>query len=129
MTYEEWISENVEGDGYGKCDEYTLKMQAVFPELTRMKGFYHCPIWGQRTHWWLITDFGEVVDPTKAQFPSKGTCEYEELLDIELEDRLPCGKCMNCGEEIYKKNFYASDMCSEECGKSFLRYLNDPFAT
>ena len=59
-------------DCYGRCAWATLAMQIAFPELIRVRGHYLCLIWGERDHWWLTTPEGEIVDPTAAQFPSKG---------------------------------------------------------
>lgn len=96
---------------YGKCEKWSEEMNKTFPELVRVKGFYHCPIWGRRTHWWLKTKDDIIVDPSKDQFPSKGYGKYEELQDFELEERVPTGVCLYCGEEVYKENIFCSDKC------------------
>ena len=71
----DWIQNNVK-DSYGKCLFYTAKLQEQFPNLRRVYGFYYCPIWGERNHFWCITEQNTVVDPTASQFPSKGTGSY-----------------------------------------------------
>lgn len=113
--YEQWIKDNVT-NSYGKCHEYCLEMQKVFPELQLVRGHYYCLIWGKREHWWLkIND--TVVDPTKDQFPTKGTGNYIELDSNEPE---PTGRCPNCGEYCYDNKY----LCSDYCEKSYLVYLN-----
>lgn len=122
-AYDAWIAERVKeyADAYGKCGEVTEEMQAEFPELRRVRGFYHCPMIGQRTHWWLMTEDNIVVDPTKRQFPSGGLLgDYEELADDELEDRVPTGPCMECGEPCFK----GATFCSDECGDIHVAWMN-----
>lgn len=70
--YGDWITWNVEGSGYGKCERYSAEMALAFPELRRVYGFYYCLVWGQREHFFLVDENNNVVDPTVAQFPSKG---------------------------------------------------------
>lgn len=109
--YIEWIQENVSSP-LGSCRETTEKMNQVFPELRRVRGFYNCFVWGKREHWWLVDPEGNIVDPTVAQFPSKGTGEYIELDETEEE---PTGKCINCGGYTYHQNCFCSDACADEC--------------
>lgn len=118
--YRVWIEENVT-DTYGKCAEVTEAMVAVFPELTRIRGFYMCEAWGVREHWWLVAPDGEIVDPTAGQFPSKGTSEYVPLKEGSLE---PTGKCMNCGGYVYR----ASKACSTACAKALEAYYGCEFS-
>ncbi len=108
--YKKWISENVT-QVLGRCAEITLQMQEVFPELTRVRGHYHCLIWGKREHWWLTAPDGEIVDPTVAQFPSLG--EYVEHTGPE-----PTGMCPNCGEYCYDGH----TVCSYQCGDEYSKY-------
>ena len=115
--YQQWIAENVDGNGYGQCLEVTLQMQHAFPELQRIKGHYYCAIWGERCHWWLQTADGEVVDPTAMQFPSKGTGVYVPLCSDEPE---PIGRCVNCGEYCYND----PNFCSSSCELSAVSFLN-----
>jgi hypothetical protein len=74
--YAVWIAANVEGDGYGKCRETCARMVQEFPELTRVHGTYVDLIWGFRSHFWCVAETGLIVDPTAAQFPSKGAGGY-----------------------------------------------------
>lgn len=112
--YNQWIEKNVSST-YGTCAEVTEAMADAFPELTRVRGHYHCPIWGERAHWWLKTPDGKIVDPTAAQFPSRGQFTYVEWIDGQEE---PTGKCPNCGELCYKGDF----CCSDECEVSYASY-------
>jgi len=115
--YKDWISEVTET--YGTCAEVTLEMVAEFPELTRVRGHYYCPFWGEREHWWL-KDGEEVIDPTFAQFPSKGAGEYVEWEEGQQE---PTGMCPNCGEYCYD----GGTCCSESCHNSYVAYCMNPY--
>lgn len=117
--YSAWISEHV-SKTYGTCAEVTLAMQQAFPELKRVRGHYYCAIWGQRAHWWLVAPDGSIVDPTKDQFPTKGTGFYEPWTEGAKE---PTGICMNCGEYCYD----GDPWCSESCGRYVCRDLGIPF--
>lgn len=110
MTYQEWIDQL--DDVTGKCEEITAAMAEAFPELRRVRGHYHCWIWGKREHWWLM-DGDEVVDPTAAQFPSKGEGSY-----VEWEGEEPTGMCPNCGEYCYD-----NEQVHEHCHDEFVRSL------
>lgn len=113
--YEKWISENIR-ESYGKCSEATLRMNEEFPELKRVRGHYYCPIWGEREHWWLVDFEGNVVDPTKSQFPSRGIGHYEPWNEGDPE---PTGMCANCGELIYDGN---TTVCSEQCHREYVAF-------
>lgn len=113
--YSVWIAANVEGDGYGKCAEVTQAMAAAFPELKRVRGHYYCLIWGERSHWWLVAPDGSIVDPTAAQFPTKGNGEYVEWTEGDEE---PTGKCANCGGYVY-----GGTVCSSACYSAMVDYL------
>jgi predicted nucleic acid-binding Zn ribbon protein len=120
-NYEEWIAAHFPSaeSAYGKCAEATLEMQEAFPELERVRGHYHCPIWGQREHWWLW-DGEKVIDPTAAQFPSKGTMGRYCALDEENPPQEPTGMCPNCGEMIYDGGY----LCSERCERQYSAYCS-----
>jgi hypothetical protein len=107
MTYAEWIAANVQDDGYGQCEEVTLRMAEAFPELRRVRGHYYDLAWGQRGHWWMVDASGKVVDPTVAQFPSKGRGFYDEWDESRPE---PIGECYQCGAYIYE-----GAGCPNEC--------------
>lgn len=128
--YQAWIAANVptfDGknlyDLRGKCDKFAKAMLEAFPELTLQVGFYYCSAWGQQQHFWCLApeEFAFagslVVDPTRDQFPSKGTGLYVHL---EEEER-PIGKCANCGELIYPPS--RSKSCHNHCEVEFMEYL------
>lgn len=118
MTYGEWIGKNCPSKptgALGHCAEFVDLMAAVFPELRKTRGFYHCHKWGRRTHWWLVAPDGSVVDPTVLQFPSAGLGKYEELADADL----PIGRCMECGELVMPRGYGSSQFCNEEHEKRF----------
>ena len=112
--YADWIAVNKKvtyADCYGTCAETTLEMAAAFPELTRVRGHYYCVVWGERSHWWLTTPDGEIIDPTADQFPSKGNGVYVPWND---EDEEPTGKCPQCGELVYSGKMFCNDNCALE---------------
>lgn len=118
--YDAWIKANVL-IAYGQCAAHTKLMQAAFPELTRVRGHYHCPIWGERGHWWLTLD-GEIVDPPARQFPSKGAGEYVPWAEGAPE---PTGRCPNCGGHCYDGHY----TCCAKCSLEFMQHLNDASTT
>ncbi len=93
----------------GKCREICEEMLKVRPELTLVRGHYHCPIWGKRQHWWLKARDGSIVDPTARQFPSSGLGEYKEWDDSLPE---PTGICHNCGDYVFNGDSFCSDGCA-----------------
>jgi hypothetical protein len=99
----------------GKCKELSEKACAENPDLTLVRGYYHCPFWGRQSHWWTKDNEGKIFDPTKDQFPSRGMGEYEEF-DGYLE-------CSNCGKRIHEsEGSYDSNyvFCSNLCHGRFV---------
>ena len=115
--YQEWIDVNVMVT-YGQCKKITLQMQQAFPALELVRGYYYCTAWGERHHWWLKTKDDDIVDPTAAQFPSKGHGVYIEHTD---DMPVPTGKCLNCGDLIYGER---DPFCSEHCERETVAYTN-----
>lgn len=75
----------------GRCLELSTAAVAADPTLRLVRGWYHCPMWGERQHWWCVRPDGTVVDPTVTQFPTAGAgAEYEEYAG--LVDCEECGK-------------------------------------
>ena len=109
--YQEYINQLTEVKG--KCAEITLDMQGKFPELVRVRGYYVCPLVGERPHWWL-KDGQEVVDPTAAQFSGFG--QYQEWDETQQE---PTGMCPNCGGHSYD----GATCCSSNCHTEYLAYV------
>ena len=119
-AYQAWILDNIK-EPYGKCAEYTLLMVDQFPELTRVRGHYGCPIWGDREHWWLKTPDGAIVDPTMAQFPTKGIAATYTEVDESRPEELPTGKCRCCGSYCY----HGARACSKRCEEEILAELGE----
>ena len=113
LKYQEWITQHVT-ETYGTCYDTTLRMQAAFPELIRVRGHYYCSVWGEREHWWLTFD-GEVIDPTVSQFPSGGGGVYVPWV---VGDPEPTGMCPNCGDTVYD----GDTCCSDSCHNSYVAY-------
>ena len=118
QRYQDWIKSNVKDSGYGDCWKVTELMAAQFPELRRVRGHYEDWLWGDRTHWWLIAPDGSIVDPTAAQFPTKGNAAYREWHE---GDREPLGICPNCGGHIFEDY---GGVCSDSCGRQYAAYIN-----
>lgn len=115
QQYDKWIAENVVDD-LGTCAEVTIAMVKKFPELKRVRGHYHCPIWGERAHWWCIASNGKIIDPTASQFPSKGSGVY--IVHVEGSPE-PTGKCLDCGSYVYNEDTFCDDTC-ERRTRSYL---------
>lgn len=126
----EWI---VQAIFRGQCLAACHEMRAVFPELRLVRGWvvtvecwnsHHAEPDFQESfnpadgHFWLETDAGLVVDPTRKQFRDQHG--YYVAFDERLADTLPTGKCCNCGDYCYG----GRDMlCSEECERSYTAYV------
>lgn len=113
--YERWIQANVTQPCAGKCKEWCYSMLACFPELRLIRGHYHCSIAGKRPHWWMVAPNGCIVDPTRDQFPSMGTDEYEPWDETQEE---PTGRCPNCGGYA----FNGDTCCSQECSVQYVQF-------
>jgi hypothetical protein len=113
--YAAWIAENVD-EPYGKCREWSRAMASFYPELRVARGWYDDPIWGQREHWWCVTPAGEIVDPTAAQFPTRGMFPYREITD---ESEVPTGACLTCGDPVYEGAAVCSDSCAGEASRYY----------
>ena len=109
----------------GRCLDEAKIMKNKFPELTLIKGHvYAPPPWGKRAHWWLTTPEGEIVDPTRGQFPPLFDSEYEPFKD---GDDVRLGKCMNCGKELWgHPGDFVPYTCSEECRLKLVEGFNRP---
>lgn len=114
--YDDYITDEASAV-YGKCAEITEAFAKAFPELRRVRGHYHCPHWGERDHWWLVAPDGSIVDPTRAQFPSRGIGEYVEWIEGTKE---PTGMCPNCGGPCYDGDY----CCTEACGRAYVAFCS-----
>lgn len=102
----------------GKCKEMAEAAIQADPSLTLVRGHYYDPAWGEQAHWWAKRPTGEIVDPTKDQFPSKGTGAYVEFNGYV--------NCSNCGKEMleedgdYESNYV---FCGDRCHGQFVGVL------
>lgn len=101
----------------GKCKEFSEELCRENSDLTLVRGFYHCPIWGKQAHWWCKDKDGNIVDPTKLQFPSGGIIEFYEEFDGNVE-------CSNCGKSMKEEDVSFAEgkyaFCSGECYGIFI---------
>lgn len=128
MIYEEWISDYCKKNNnilLGKCKEAVKLMCKEFPELRQVTGHVYTS-WGKRSHFWCEDPGGEIIDPTAAQFTA--VFEYEEW---KSGDEVCVGKCMNCGEQIWKsvesldENVPRKSTCSKICEKELIEYYRN----
>ena len=99
----------------GKCKEMSEELIKQDNTLTLVRGFYYDPVWGQEAHWWTKKPDGTIVDPTKDQFPSKGSGVYEEFDGIV--------HCSNCGKEMLEEDAQFDSnyvFCSYICHGQFV---------
>lgn len=115
--YDAWIAAHAT-EPYGRCKELSDRMLLAFPELRQVRGHYFDAAWGEREHWWLVAPDGAVVDPTAAQFPTKGHGEYVPWQEGDPE---PVGKCMNCGNYCYEHANWCSDDCAAALNAAYCR--------
>ncbi len=124
--YEQWIEQWVaDNRAYGQCQEATTAMVEAFPELTIVPGRVSCD-WGQRAHWWLTDPNGYIVDPTVSQFGA--VFSYHPW---KPGDEVRVGKCMNCGDEIWRSVQVLDPpsknecICNKNCADEFEAYLRE----
>jgi len=99
----------------GKCKEFSEALVKKDPTLRLVRGHYYCPVWGEQEHWWCESKDGKIIDPTKDQFPSKGSGEYVEFNGICI--------CAECGEEVREEHAIFMSrypVCSDRCARSLV---------
>jgi hypothetical protein len=111
-NYQQWIAAHQPTDPRGQCVDATLRMATAFPELRRVRGHYVCPLDGRRSHWWLVTPDGQILDPTVEQFASNGMGEYEPYIGKE-----PTGQCLDCGALLFDSETFCNATCAMETAK------------
>lgn len=99
----------------GKCKEMCLELLEKDPTLTLVRGHYWDAFWGEQPHWWLTNTKGEIVDPTKDQFPTKGAGDY-----IPFNGMVKCSECGKEGKEEDFDHAYNYSFCSYECHGKFV---------
>jgi hypothetical protein len=126
--YQKWaerFAQSHDGILLGTCREAVTAMVKDFPELREVLGHVEC-MWGRRGHAWAMDASGEIVDPTRAQFP--GPVTYEPWAPGKT---VRVGRCMNCGDEIWREVFDLGQVppecvCSDECSLRLEQEFNDP---
>ena len=100
----------------GKCKELAEAAVSSDSSLAMVRGYYHCPVWGKQAHWWAVRNTGEIVDPSAAQFPSKGSGGYEPF-NGQVE-------CANCGKGMHEEQAWRLEghyaYCSYTCYGQFV---------
>lgn len=100
----------------GKCLEMCKEAVRLNPELKLIRGYYYCPIWNKKeAHWWTVKENGEIHDPTKNQFPSKGHGIYEEFNGI-----VECAECKKKIPEADAEIEGNYAYCSYKCHGKFI---------
>lgn len=99
IIYSDWISNKFPSKQSAKlkCLEATACMKHEFPELIRVRGHVLVGI-HFRPHWWLITEDGEIVDPTSHQWDEPISL-YDPLPNDAEE---PVGRCLECGDLSFR---------------------------
>lgn len=123
MSYQRWILDYKARTPQllGRCIEAAAEMREAFPELREIRGHVWCQ-WGKRGHVWLQAPDGAVVDPTREQFP--GPIDYEPW---KPGDEVRTGKCMWCGDDIWRavdtldEDHSGECACSPECERELQR--------
>lgn len=100
----------------GKCKELSEAACAANPSLMMIRGHYFCPIWNtQEAHWWCEDKHGNITDPSKNQFPSKGLGEYVAF-DGTMECA-ECGKTLQEHDAVFESSYA---FCSTRCLMKFV---------
>ena len=79
----------------GKCKELCEELTQTQSGLELVRGYYYDAFWGKQTHWWCKDEFGNILDPSKKQFPDQNG-EYEEF-DGWIE-------CSNCSKKLHEND-------------------------
>lgn len=81
QEYKDWIEEHYPDykSSKNQCNIAIVAMRRKFPELNIQVGYANNIL-----HCWLITDDGEIIDPTVKQFKGKEV-EYRKIADRFLD--------------------------------------------
>ena len=98
----------------GKCKIFAEEEVRKNSNLKLVKGWYYCPIWNtEEQHYWCENEKGEIIDPTKLQFPSKGMGKYKRYNGV-----LPCSCCKTDIKEseiqeslVHSKYIFCTTQC------------------
>lgn len=120
--YRQWVDYHYPTleEAKNQCAQATALMVKEFPELKRVGGyFYHPHTTLPIQHWWCVTEYGDIVDPTYRQFGVRGAIDkvhYDQM------DPLPTGRCLECGSLTFNQEGMTS-FCNKDCERSFLHSL------
>lgn len=96
-AYENWIELNViDEELFMNCSLWVRVMRQAFPELTIVFGSVRHRYARSAYHEYLITEDGEIVDPTRKQFDSMfgDNWSYNRLeLEPEKKEESECPEC------------------------------------
>ena len=140
-------------DVIGGCQSACLHGLAAFPNLKLVRGlinqhstelnlvgvedhdivdFFVNGFGIHRPHWWLETDEGYIVEGSWTQFTDPHgsyrapfVCCYHAFPE-HLKDKLPVGKCPNCGFHIYSDDSFGG--VHTECFDEYKRYIESQSA-
>lgn len=101
----------------GKCKELAQQECNINKELALVKGWYYCPIGNvKKEHWQCKNKENKIIDPSKLQFPSKGSGKYEEyqgsfpysncnkeILEQDIQEELCQSRYVFCTSDCYTK--------------------------
>lgn len=126
LKYGQWIIDKIASSTAGPfnmCSEWTKEMATAFPELKRVRGHaYLSPPFGERPHWWLVEENGDIVDPTYLQWydPYYTGAIVLDYLPWDETQPEPTGLCPNCGGLCYN----GMSVCSMKCDREYMAYIN-----
>ncbi len=96
----------------GGCKKECEKLIKGNSKLILVRGYYHEPIWNTKEeHFWCVDENGNIIDPTKKQFPSGGISEFYEEFNgfVDCEE---CGISIPENEIVMQGRF---PVCSHRC--------------
>jgi hypothetical protein len=98
QKYAQWIVTYLArvGSPRGQCVIACDEMRKTFPELIEVRGWFY-----YSEHCWLQTSDGTIVDPTVSQFATWGISP-EAYRAWKPGDEVRVGRCMECGDDIYR---------------------------
>jgi uncharacterized OB-fold protein len=73
-----------------------------------------------------VSPDGVIIDPTAEQFASSLTKPRYKEVDLNAastKDRIPIGKCMDCGKPCFPTS-HSANHCSKECEDLTDQYFN-----
>jgi hypothetical protein len=119
--YTQWIATYLArvGSPRGQCVVAANEMREAFPELVEVRGWFHCA-----EHCWLLAPDGTIVDPTVSQFGMWDTVP-EAYRAWKPGDEVRVGRCMECGDDIYRVVQTLDDgvresFCDVKCRSDFV---------